>query len=141
MDMKKYLITTLLCSLSLLCHAQTDSLAFKGTLRNTEHQVYLKINFLEKNITIPGQEIFGEMPGYLGDMNDGRKWLITDVTIEGNTAYMEIINDYGSEDLVAELSLEADGSYTLRQKEGSTMKIARNRKWVKLPKQMKFQKK
>ena len=46
--------------------------------------------------------------------------------------------NYGSEDLTADLVLMPDGSYELQQKDGSTMKIARNRKWVKLPKKVKF---
>lgn len=138
--MAKYLITAFLWALSLSCHAQTEGVAFKGTFHNTEYQVYLKINFQEKDVTIPGQEIFGEVPGFLGDQKDTRKWIITGVTIKGNTAYLEIINDYGSEDLEAELSFDKDGNCTLRQKKGSTLKIARDREWVKLPKQMTFHK-
>ena len=49
--------------------------------------------------SLPGQELFGEMPGYFGDRRDSRKWLITDADIEGKTAHLSIINDYGSEDM------------------------------------------
>lgn len=138
MDKTKYLITTLLCALSYLCHGQTDSTFFKGTFYNEEYQVYLTISFHDQDVAIPGQEIFGNIPGFFGDSKDSRKWLITSATVKGNTAYMEIINDYGSEDLEAELTHEADGNYTLRQKKGSTIKIARNREWVKIPKILTF---
>ena len=87
---------------------------------------------------MPRQEILGELPGFFGDQKDSRKWLITGAEVKGNTAYLEIVNDYGSEDLEAELTLEKDGTYTLEQKKGSTIKIARNRKWVKIPKKLTF---
>ena len=118
--------------------AQNDSTLFKGRLNNKELDVYLNIDFYKKNLKVPGQELFGEMPGYFGDKRDSRKWLITDANIDGKTAHLSIINDYGSEDLTADLVILPDGSYELQQKDGSSMKIARNRKWVKIPKKLKF---
>lgn len=118
--------------------AQTDSTLFKGKITNKEYDVYMNIDFYHKNLKVPGQELFGEMPGYFGDRRDSRKWLITDADIEGKTAHLSIINDYGSEDLTADLIALPDDSYELQQKEGSNLKIARNRKWVKIPKKLKF---
>ncbi len=118
--------------------AQTDSTLFKGEITNKEYDVYMNIDFYHKNLKVPGQELFGEMPGYFGDRRDSRKWLITDADIEGKTAHLSIINDYGSEDLTADLIALPDDSYELQQKEGSNLKIARNRKWVKIPKNLKF---
>ena len=120
--------------------AQTDSTLFKGKITNKEYDVYMNIDFYHKNLKVPGQELFGEMPGYFGDRRDSRKWLITDADIEGKTAHLSIINDYGSEDLTADLIALPDGSSELQQKEGSNLKIARNRKWVKIPKKLKFTK-
>lgn len=120
--------------------AQTDSTLFKGKITNKEYDVYMNIDFYHKNLKVPGQELFGEMPGYFGDRRDSRKWLITDADIEGKTAHLSIINDYGSEDLTADLIALPDGSYELQQKKGSNLKIARNRKWVKIPKNLKFTK-
>lgn len=120
--------------------AQTDSTLFKGEITNKEYDVYMNIDFYHKNLKVPGQELFGEMPGYFGDRRDSRKWLITDADIEGKTAHLSIINDYGSEDLTADLISLPDGSYELQQKDGSNLKIARNRKWVKIPKNLKFTK-
>lgn len=121
--------------------AQKDSTIFKGYLSNNEYEVYLQINFYQNNIKVPGQEIFGTIAGFLGDRKDSRKWLITDAAIEGKTAHLSIINDYGSEDLIADLTLESDGTYSLKQITGSNIKIARNRKWVKIPKKLTFMKK
>lgn len=120
--------------------AQKDSTIFKGYLSNNEYEVYLQINFYQNDIKVPGQEIFGTIAGFLGDRKDSRKWLITDAAIEGKTAHLSIINDYGSEDLTADLTLESDGTYSLKQIAGSNIKIARNRKWVKIPKKLTFTK-
>ncbi len=138
--MKRKILATLLCLISISSVAQTDSTLFKGKITNKEYDVYMNIDFYHKNLKVPGQELFGEMPGYFGDRRDSRKWLITDADIEGKTAHLSIINDYGSEDLTADLIVLPDGSYELQQKEGSNLKIARNRKWVKIPKNLKFTK-
>ena len=121
--------------------AQKDSTIFKGYLSNNEYEVYLQINFYQNDIKVPGQEIFGTIAGFLGDRKDSRKWLITNAAIEGKTAHLSIINDYGSEDLIADLTLESDGTYSLKQITGSNIKIARTRKWVKIPKKLTFMKK
>ena len=136
--MKRKILATLLCLISISSMAQTDSTLFKGKITNKEYDVYMNIDFYHKNLKVPGQELFGEMPGYFGDRRDSRKWLITDADIEGKTAHLSIINDYGSEDLTADLIALPDGSYELQQNEGSNLKIARNRKWVKIPKNLKF---
>ena len=120
--------------------AQKDSTIFKGYLSNNEYEVYLQINFYQNDIKVPGQEIFGTIAGFLGDRKDSRKWLITNAAIEGKTAHLSIVNDYGSEDLTADLTLESDGTYSLKQIAGSNIKIARNRKWVKIPKKLTFTK-
>lgn len=139
--MKKKLLSILFLAFATMCVAQSENTTFKGTLTNDQYNVYLKINFYDQNIKVPGQEVFGEMAGFFGDYKDGRKWLITDVKISGKTAALSITNDYGSEDLTAELTQDSDGKYTLKQLKGSTIKIARNRKWVKIPKNLVFIKK
>ena len=78
------------------------------------------------------------MPGYLGAKQDSRNWLIIDADIKDNTAYLTIVNDYGSEDLTATLTWNANGTYTLQHESGSNIKIAINRKWVKLPPKLVF---
>ncbi len=138
--MKKILLSALLSLAFLGASAQNDSTLFKGTISNKEYDVYLKIDFHNNDIKVPGQEIFGTMPGYLGDKKDSRKWFITDAQIKGKTAHLSITNDYGSEDLTADLTVNNDGIYELKQLEGSSLKIARNRKWVKLPKKLFFSK-
>ncbi len=118
--------------------AQNNDSIFKAHLFNDEFQVWMDIDFYHNNITVPRQEIFGEVPGYFGAVRDTRKWIISDATIKGKKAQLTIINDYGSEDLKAELKRNSDGTYTLTRIEGSTMKIVVNNKWVKIPKEIIF---
>ena len=115
---------------------------FKGYLYNAEYQVYLQINFYEKDIKPAGQELFGELPGYLGSKRDARHWLITDAKInKDHTADLSIVNDYGSEDLVAKLVVENDSTYNLKQINGSALKIVVDNKWVKLPRTLQLKRK
>lgn len=131
--MKKVLFLLIICIFSLQMKAQ-DCQTFKGHLCNNEFRVYLDIDFYANNIIVPGQEIFGELPGYFGALRDSRKWLITSVKLtDPTTAILSITNDYGSEDLEAILKLQKDGSYVLQQKKGSRIKIVVDRKWVKIP--------
>ena len=118
--------------------AQNNDSIFKAHLVNDEFQVWMDIDFYHNNITVPRQEIFGEVPGYFGAVRDTRKWIISDAVIKGKKAILTIINDYGSEDLKAELKRNSDGTYTLTRLEGSTMKIVVNNKWVKIPKDITF---
>jgi hypothetical protein len=116
-----------------------DSTTFKGYFYNEKYNVYLVIDFYHNNVVVPNQEIYGEMAGYFGDRQDGRKWLFTNAKIiSKDKAEIQITNDYGSEDLTATLTAIDDKNFKLRQEEGSTLKIARNRKWVKMPKELDF---
>ena len=116
-----------------------DSIIFKCELFNKEYNVYIRIDLNSKQIRVPGQDIFGFVPGFFGDYEDARKWLFTDAELmNSHTAKLQIVNDYGSEDLEATLSYEKDGTYVLTQGSGCVLKIARNRKWVKIPKKLVF---
>ncbi|WP_281800396.1 hypothetical protein [Segatella maculosa] len=136
--MKRTLVTTFLLSVVLSIEAQYMGV-FKGYLYNDEYQVYINMDFYRNNIKVPGQEIFGELPGYFGSKRDGRKWLFVAAELKDSiTAKLTITNDYGSEDLEAVLRRLPDGSFELQQNDGSTIKIAVNRKWVKIPKRLQF---
>lgn len=131
------LLFTLLTSVKLA--AQSDNV-FHTYIYNDEYKVYMDKNLYDNSIIVPDQELFGEIPGYFGAKRDQRKWLITSANIDGkNIATLEIVNDYGSEDLTATLIYNPeDGSYVLKQKSGSRIKIVANRKWVKIPTELKL---
>lgn len=113
---------------------------FSGTIYEAEHDLVIRFNFYDKNIKVLGQEFMGEMCGYIDDEKDFRNWLIVDSEITSpTTAIVQIINDECSEDLEAQIIYnEDDDTFTLKQLDGSVLKIARNRKWVKLPKTLTF---
>ena len=114
---------------------QKDSTTFRAYLYNNEYEVYLNINFYDENIKVPGQELYDELPGYLGKKNNSFCWVITSAKIKDKkTATMNLINDYGSEDLTATLTQKNDSIYILKQESGSTLKVPKNSKWQKIPK-------
>ena len=134
-----FIATALFFALSVFAQ---DSTAFKGKIVNDEYQIWIEMDFDQQAVIVPEQEIFGEVAGYLGAKRDPRKWIVTSVEMKNKTtARLEIVNDYGSEDLTATLTLNGDGTFTLKQLDGSTIKIAVNKKWVKLQKTLVFKRK
>lgn len=138
--MKRQIFSLLFLLVALSAWSQTDSI-FKGYLYNEEYKVFIRLNLYDNDVVSKQQPLFGELPGYLGHDIDGREWLFTTAKIVNKKkAEIEITNDYGSEDLTATLSLDADGNYVLKQESGSRIKIAVNCKWVKLPTELVFKK-
>ena len=136
--MKQLIVFIYLCLQSLGIQAQDNNEPFRAYLYNNEYEVYLKIDFYNESITIPGQELYGELPGYLGKKNNSFCWVITSATIKDHTAHLAMINDFGSEDLTATLTMKNDTLYILKQVEGSTLKVPKNGKWQKLPSSLPF---
>lgn len=136
--MKKLIALFLIFLPNLNLRAQNTVEPFRAYLYNNEYEVYLRIDFYDETITIPGQELYGQLPGYLGKKNNSFCWVITSAKIQDRTAHLAMINDYGSEDLTAVLTAKNDSLYELRQVEGSTLKVPKNGKWQKLPKTLEF---
>lgn len=133
--------TTILFFLSvcLASMAQTALKPFRAHLRNDEYKVDMRINFYEQDITIPGQELFGQMAGYLSKEGTSYCWLVVEANIEKegsseSKATLIMSNDFGSEDFKAELTAKGDTAYVLRHLGGSVLKVPNNGKWQKLPK-------
>lgn len=140
--MKRIILPILIALTAIPLHAQEAGKPFKAYLYNDEFEVFLRINFHDKDIKIAGQELYGELPGYLGRKGNSFCWVMVDAEIESNhKAKMTIINDFGSEDLEASLTLKNDSTYILKQEQGNTLKIPKNGKWLKLPKTLVFKKK
>lgn len=136
MNMRHLLLLALLLPLSFSVPVMGED-NFKGELFNEEYNIIIKMNFYDQDVIIPGQEIFGEIAGYFKAKDDSRCWIFTaaEVNDSDDKANLEITNDYGSEDLTATLFYnKVENTYTLKQEIGSTLKIARKGKWVKIPK-------
>ena len=137
---KRLLISFLWLCAPLALSAQQD--AFRAYLYNNEYDVYLRINFYDQNIVIPGQELYGNLPGFLGKKHNSFCWVITSCRVKNEReAQMDLINDFGSEDLTATLTRKNDSIYILRQETGSTLKVPHNGKWRKLPKTIEMKRK
>ncbi|MDO4980915.1 MAG: hypothetical protein Q4E58_08430 [Prevotellaceae bacterium] len=115
-----------------------DSIAFIGEFHNNEYNVYIKINLIDKDILVPGQEILGELDGYFGSTQSSHIWPITSSELEGSTAQIEVINNYGSEDFTASIILKDNNTLEFKHLKGSTFKFPVNKKWQKLPSKLIF---
>ena len=140
--MKKSILLLFAALTSALAIAQEEAKPFRAYLYNDEYDVYLRIDFYDESILIPGNELYGQLPGYLGKKNNTFCWPITSAKLKNeHTAELSLINDYGSEDLTATLTCENDSTYTLKQGKGSTLKVPKNGKWQKLPTTLPFTRK
>lgn len=133
--MRKTIFTLVLAVIPLWGFSQQASPTFQGYFANNEYNVYIRINLKDNNITIPGHELFGELPGYLGKTNNSFVWIITSGKQKHDKATLSLINDYGSEDLTAEITQKNDSVLMFRQLEGSALKVPNKGKWQKLPKE------
>ena len=132
--MKKLIIAAILVLTAISASAQQEKKPFRAYLYNSEYDVFLRIDFYDESITVPGQDLYGSLPGYLGKTHNTFCWLITTAKVKGHTAQIALINDYGSEDLTATLTVKNDSLYELKQVEGSVLRVPKNGKWQKLPK-------
>ena len=131
------LVAMLFCATGLMAQ-QSDSTVFKGYLYNKEYNVYMRINFYDRDVVISWQELFGQLPGVLAKEGSSYCWIVTDVEVDGERATLELVNDSGSDDLVATLTQQNDSTYVLRQGKGATMRVPNSGKWQKLPQQLTF---
>ncbi|MBR6138268.1 MAG: hypothetical protein IKQ12_01690 [Prevotella sp.] len=141
--MKSILLITILSFICSNMNAQNnvtsnDFIAFIGEFHNNEYNVYIKINLIDKDILVPGQEILGELDGYFGSTQSSHIWPITSSELEGSTAQIEVINNYGSEDFTASIILKDNNTLEFKHLKGSTFKFPVNKKWQKLPSKLTF---
>jgi len=125
------LIVVLACSSAF---SQNDGKGFKGYIYNDEYQIFIKMNLYDKDIKVPGQDFLGSLDGYIGCKRSGQVWpIISSRITQDKVAEIEAVNDYGSEDFTAKITVNKDGTYTLRKSEGSTLKFPVKGKWHKIP--------
>jgi hypothetical protein len=140
--MTRILLLTLLQLCCTTLFAQDEKQTFRAYLFNEEYDVYLRINFYDQDVEVPGQALYGKLPGFLGKVHNSFCWVITSCKIKNDhEAEMSLINDFGSEDLEARLFCHNDSTYVLHQLKGSTLKVPKNGKWQKLPKYLVFKRK
>ncbi len=139
--LQKYIAMKKIISFACLLMLTSSVLAqkpFCGKFSNDEYKIFLQINFTDKNIIVPDQEIFRELDGYIGSTQCTTVWPITSSTLKGKNAAIEVINNYGSEDFEASLKMLNDSTIQYEHKNGSTLKFPVNRKWHKIPTKLTF---
>lgn len=137
--LQKTIFTSLLFTVSTFASAQSRDKAFRAYLFNKEYEVFFRISLYDQDVTIPGQELYGQLPGYLGKLHNSFSWPITSCQVVSECeARLQLVNDFGSEDLTATLERKNDSIYILRQRSGSTLKVPHKGKWQKLPKVLEF---
>ena len=136
--MKKLIAIVFFFCTNLTLYAQNECEAFRAYLYNKEYQLFIKIDLCDENVTIPGQDLLGQLPGYIGRKQNSFCWIITSAEIKDQKAHLTLINDYGSEDFTATLTHKNDSTYELTYTDGSTFKMPYNGKWQKMPKKMEF---
>ena len=94
--MKKIITIIILAFLLSPALSQENKKPFRAYLNNKEYKVYLRIDFYQDNISVPGQDLYGKLPGFLSKQHNSFCWLITSAEVEGNKAKLQMINDYGS---------------------------------------------
>ena len=133
MVMRKLLFLLVMSLVSAAAVAQQGR-PFDTMIRNEECKIYIRLNLYDKNITVPGQDVLGEVDGYFGSTQSSTKWIVVaSRLIDGRTAEIEVVNDYGSEDFTATLKVNDDGTYEYKKDGGSTLKFAVRGKWQKIP--------
>lgn len=140
--MKRLFTIIVTCLFAAATYAQKEHRPFRAYLFNKEYEIFMQINFYEQNINIPGQELYGPLPGYLGKERNSFCWVITSAKLKKDrTAELAFINDYGSEDFTARLTQLNDSTYELRHLDGSALKVPKNGKWQKIPNIIEFKRK
>ena len=100
MTLNKIIFSALLMLQSTTIWAQKQGDSFRAYLFNNTYNVYLRINLYDQDVTVPGQELYGKLPGYLGKLHNSFCWVITSCEIKDEKkAELQLINDFGSEDL------------------------------------------
>lgn len=127
-------------AVSSVMSAQSAGSPFKCTLDNAEYDIVLTLDLEGQQIDVPNHELLGPLPGYLSKKRNNFYWLIVSAEVKSNKASLTMVNDYGSEDLEASLTIKNDSTYILKQLDGSPLKVPNNGKWQKLPKSMEFKK-
>ena len=141
MDKKKLFFTICMTLMVHAVSAQNECDAFRAYLYNNEYEVFLKIDLCDETITVPGEDLYGQVPGYFSKKTNNFCWVVTSAEIKGKSAHLTMINDFGSEDLTATLTHKNDSVYVLRQESGSTLKVANKGKWQKIPKTLELKRK
>lgn len=134
--MRKYLWLALLL-LPCLVRGGGDG-DFKGVFRNEENDVALHLNLYDTVLVVPRFDFLGKMNGYMeGDIHE--IWFVTSFSIKNGTAVLNLSNEMGSESQRIMFSRMDSVHYKYEVNGTNAIRKIVNRKWVKLPPVMLFE--
>ncbi|MDE5980929.1 MAG: hypothetical protein K2F69_03175 [Bacteroidaceae bacterium] len=132
---------TLIAVISFLSTTIGAAEPWKFKAENREMNLTIEADLYEESIEVPGLEMFGPLNGYVSGRGIYGVWAITGVKkVNDNEAVVHFSNDLGSETQAVRLVWENDSTLLLEQKGGTTFKRVENKKLVKLPAKIIFNK-
>jgi hypothetical protein len=128
-----------ICFLLFCCGNICAQEKFKGNFTNDELKIKLALDLYENKIPVPGFEL-DSCYGYLqGNLNGN--WIILKVkSIDDNKAVVRAVSEKGSDAQDLMLTFNENGFVVMRQKNEINIKGVKGRKYVKLPKDIVFEK-
>ncbi len=111
---------------------------FKGVFRNEENDIALHINLYDTVLVVPRFDFLGKMNGYMeGDVHE--IWFVTSFSIKNSVAVLNLSNEMGSESQRITFSKMDSVHYKYEVNGTNAIRKIVNRKWVKLPPVMLFE--
>ena len=113
---------------------------FKGNYLNNDLQIKLMLNLYKNNIPVPGFEL-DSCYGYLQGSLNGT-WIFLKVkSIDANNAEVRAVSERGSDAQDLQLIYNSKvGTIIIRQQKDANIKGVKGRKYIKLPKDLIFEK-
>lgn len=137
--MKKSIIIAVAVVLSVVATAAEP---WKFKAENKEMGLIVEMDLYKESVEVPGYEWFGPLHGYIDGKGIYGVWAVTSVKkVSDSEAVVHFSNDLGSETQTARLTWKSDSTLLLEQKGGTTFKRVANKKFVKLPADIVFEKK
>ena len=102
-------------------------------LRNDKFNLIMQLDLTNQDIIVPDHELYGPVAGFVGKTNHSFYWIAVKVENTKKGATIELINDFGSENLTAKIVQLNDSTYELTQLKGSTLRLPEGGKWQKMP--------
>lgn len=125
-----FLLTALFFSLPAHCQ--------RLDLRNEEYNLVMQIDLTNQDIIIPEHELYGPVAGFIGKANNNFYWIAVSAKSTQKGNIIELINDFGSENLTAKIVQINDSIFEFTQLKGSALKLPEKGKWQKLPTTLTF---
>ena len=134
---KGRLLFVLLMACAMVAAAQ-DVLPFKGSYVNKKWNIRLELDLYDTTLVVPDYEFLGRMNGYLqGDLHE--TWFLTTFERHKDKATLFLSNEMGADNQPLLLT-QIDSLHLQYEVQGTNyLRKAVNRKWVKLPAKMLFE--